>query len=138
LSYLIDNSAAMKKLDSTIPCPACKGPLSPRVLHCRPCDLRVEGDFRTNEFASLDPELLHVLRIFVVCEGRIKDMEKALGVSYPTVKAHIARLKQALGHNAEPEPEAPSDQAAILSALERGEITYDRSLELLRAAKKGR
>ena len=60
------------------------------VLACDACDLRVEARFFGNEFAALSDEDLHFLRIFIHTEGRIRDMESALGVSYPTVKARLA------------------------------------------------
>lgn len=140
----------MKRIDPSIPCPSCKGPLTPRVLGCGDCGLRVEGTFSAgNEFAALAPDLLHFLRIFVHCDGRIKDMERALGVSYPTVKATMTRLKQALqmpaAETAEapaseaPPPEAPAPDAApmqILAAIERGELTYTDGLAKLKAAKR--
>ncbi|MEJ2130624.1 MAG: DUF2089 family protein [Gammaproteobacteria bacterium] len=80
-----------------VSCPSCGQPMAPCVLECTACELRLEGSFRQNEFAGLEAEYLHLLRIFVTCEGRIREMEAALGVSYPTVKARIADLKARLG-----------------------------------------
>jgi len=123
----------MKKLDSNIPCPSCQVPLTPRVLWCEPCDLKVEGSFRSaNEFAALDKDLLHFMRVFVHCEGRIKDMEAALGVSYPTVKAQLSRLKDAL-QTSQVEQQltatsvAPS-QKEVLAAMNKGELTFEEAL----------
>ena len=73
----------------------------PRVLECAACALRVEGTFRGNEFAQLEDDYLQLLRVFVLCEGRIRDMEKALGISYPTVKARLAALRARLGLDGE-------------------------------------
>jgi hypothetical protein len=107
----------MKTVDTNISCPSCRGPLRPATLACDPCGLRIEGTFAANEFASLSQEHLHVLRIFVHCDGRIRDMEKALGVSYPTVKSMLAQMKAALGvptgdteseDEGRAEPEAPA------------------------------
>jgi hypothetical protein len=75
--------------------------MRPAVLACEPCGLRLEGRFEAgstsgasgNEFAQLGPDELHLLRIFVHCEGSIRDMEAALGISYPTVKSRVAALK---------------------------------------------
>lgn len=103
----------MTPISSTIVCPSCRGPLAPRVLACTPCDLKIEGHFVANEFGGLDERMLHFLRIFVHCDGRIKDMEKALGVSYPTVKAMMGELKGALGLALE------AEIAAERSRLER-------------------
>jgi len=86
----------MKKINSNIQCPSCQKPLMPKKLGCDHCELTVSGNFALNEFFALSPEELHFLRIFIHFEGRIGDMEKALGVSYPTVKASLTKLKKAL------------------------------------------
>lgn len=77
------------------PCPACARPMHPSALACS-CGVRVQAPVAVNEFALLAPEHLHFLRMFVTCEGRIRDLEASLGVSYPTVKARIKALKDAL------------------------------------------
>src|SRR5437763_570969 len=59
-------------------------------------NLSSHGQFANNECTSLGEDDLHFLRIFVLCEGRIRDMESAMGVSYPTIKARMAQLKAAL------------------------------------------
>ena len=96
-----------------IRCPACHGPLAPTQLRCDTCDLTLTGRFLTNEFASLSLDDLHFLRIFIHCEGRIRDMEAALGVSYPTVKGLLASIKEKLSRTsprfaASARPDAPS------------------------------
>ncbi|MCZ6656041.1 MAG: DUF2089 family protein [Gammaproteobacteria bacterium] len=115
------------------PCPACAQPMHPKVLGCA-CGVRVEAPISINEFASLSPEQLHLLRIFVKCEGRIRDMEAALGISYPTVKARIRELKDALeiaDHG--PAEEAPTvDLEDVLSGLESGELSADEAIDRLK------
>ncbi len=125
----------MTELSSNISCPSCGGRLRPRVLCCPACDLRVEGNFVSNEFASLSQEQLHFLRIFIVCEGRIRDMEAALGVSYPTIKNGIASLKKALGLESMPEGQGESDGPAVaevLDALASGDLDYEAALKKLK------
>jgi len=109
------------RIDANVRCPSCNGQLFPRVLVCDSCGLKVEGDFVLNEFGALTPDELHFLRVFIYCEGRIRDMEAALGVSYPTVKGHLASIKEKLnlarlrpaGPAAAPAaPEAPDAPAA--------------------------
>ena len=84
------------RIDTNVRCPSCNGQLFPRVLVCDSCGLKIEGDFVLNEFGALTPDELHFLRVFIHCEGRIRDMEAALGVSYPTVKGHLASIKEKL------------------------------------------
>ena len=136
------------RIDANVRCPSCNGQLYPRVLVCDSCGLKVEGDFVMNEFGALTPDELHFLRVFIYCEGRIRDMEAALGVSYPTVKGHMASIKEKL-NLASARPSAPAPAAGnaaapgdsqtadeVLDGLEAGQISYEEALRLLRAGKK--
>jgi hypothetical protein len=133
-----------KKIDANVRCPSCNGQLFPRVLVCDACGLKVEGEFVTNEFGSLTPDELHFLRVFVTSEGSIRDMEAALGVSYPTVKARLSALKRRLGLGGQGEPEqaasAPEGLSTeeVLDGLEGGRIPYEDAVRMLRARKKGK
>ena len=89
---------------ATLRCPACEGRLFPRELECVDCGLHLQASYPRNEFARLDDDALHLLRIFVACEGRIRDMERALGVSYPTVKSRLAGLRETLGFTGKKSP----------------------------------
>ena len=127
-------------------CPACGGRLFPRELECVDCGLHLQASYPRNEFARLDDDALHLLRIFVACEGRIRDMERALGVSYPTVKSRLAGLRETLGFGQEkasrskaPQPkpapkEPPKAKTAsdTIGRLERGEINFDEAMRRLR------
>lgn len=124
-------------------CPACDGRLVPRELVCKDCGLLVQTRFQGNEFVGLDENNLHLLRIFVACEGRIRGMERALGVSYPTVKSRLAALRNMLGVGgaATETPHAPptsrraSDTerpADVLDRLESGEIEFDEALRSIK------
>jgi hypothetical protein len=133
---------------SSISCPSCQGPLSPKRLHCSPCDLSIDGDFQATEFAALNREDLHFLRIFIHCEGSIREIESALGLSYPTIKSRLANVKKRLQLDGAPTIAASSGAKApnstkspyrsvddVLSALEGGEIDHAESLNLIRKLK---
>ena len=140
------------RIDANVRCPSCNGQLYPRTLVCDSCGLKVEGDFVMNEFGSLTPDELHFLRVFIYCEGRIRDMEAALGVSYPTVKGHLASIKEKLNlssprfqgqaqeHGTPPSSQVPLDEAPaddVLERLESGQISYKDAVRLLKGRKKG-
>ena len=120
-------------------CPACAGRLVPRELTCEDCGLLVQTRSRANEFVDLDDDSLHLLRIFVACEGRIRDMERALGVSYPTVKSRLGRLRDALGIGRDQSASAGREttqsparrRAAVLDRFEAGEIDFDEAMRMI-------
>jgi hypothetical protein len=132
----------MKKITSNLQCPACHRGLQPQVLACGHCDIKVEGPFVLNEFATLSAEDLHFLRIFIASEGRIRDMEAPLGLSYPTIRARLRALRQRIVEPAaevpaaEPTPE--TDATSVLERLGAGEIDFDQAMALLRAHKRSR
>lgn len=144
----------MKLIDSNLACPSCHGALQPKVLACPVCDLKVEGPFQLNEFAALSPDDLHFLRIFLGCEGRIRDMESALGLSYPTIRTRLTALKtkilgeETLGDgkgdgkkDAKPSSaRKASDSPAvgeILKSLEAGAIPFDEAMEKIKSLRAG-
>jgi|TARA_Y100000310_G_scaffold324100_1_gene385541 hypothetical protein len=137
----------MKQISADLLCPACNGALYPRVLECRECGIKIEAQFEGSEFNNLSPDEFHFLRIFISCEGRIRDMESALGVSYPTVKARLASLKQRLGLsgdslNGATEPSADADGISqedngvnvskLLEDMEKGVVGFDDAMKKLK------
>ncbi|MGZ3725667.1 MAG: DUF2089 family protein [Pseudobdellovibrio sp.] len=129
----------MHKIDSNLACPSCRETLEPTVLSCHHCDIRVEGPFQFNEFASLSGDDLHFLRIFIRCEGRVRDMEPALGLSYPTIRTRLTQLKNKLLSDVPSEEKKLSKNltdAEILSQLEKGEIAFEEAMQLIKKGPK--
>jgi len=89
-------------------------------------DVAIEGRFEVPPLARLAAEDQTFVTAFVRCHGSIKRMEKFFGVSYPTIKNRLNRIGALLPF-VEIEPvdiERPST-SALLSQLERGELTVD-------------
>lgn len=119
-------------------CPSCAGALVPRVFACEACGVKVEGRFKLNEFAALGGDDLHFLRIFVRCEGRIRDMEAALGLSYPTVRGRLTALKNKLVEAGEAleAPESSADEVRqTLERLAAGEIAFEEAMKVIKKGK---
>ncbi len=138
-------------------CPVCEGELAITRLHCRTCGTALEGEFGVGRFGRLSREQLALLESFLRSRGNLKDLERELGISYPTVRGRVESLLRALGlaDGDEPPagdtdepiamtaPEPVADDAAdrrraILEQLARREITAaDDAAEALRALGQG-
>ena len=97
-------------------------------------DIAIEGRFALPALAQLPAEDQTFVAAFVRCHGSIKQMEKFFGVSYPTIKNRLNRIGALLPFaevDPEPEPDRPSTDA-LLSQLERGELTVDEVVRQLR------
>lgn len=78
-------------------CPVCGEKLSITKLSCPKCSTSIEGDFQPCEFCRLPEEDLDFIKIFIKCRGSIKDVEKELGISYPTVRSKLDAVIKGLG-----------------------------------------
>lgn len=120
-------------------CPVSGEPLEVTRLGSPVSGVVIEGRFQANEFALLPPEPLEFLRIFVRVRGNLKEAERVLGVSYPTVRARFERMLEALGYDVRDVADEPSAQAGsdtVLSLLESGEIDADEATARLQALRK--
>ena len=138
-------------------CPVCEGELLISRLHCRSCGTALEGEFGVGRFGRLSKEQLALLESFLRARGNLKEMERELGISYPTVRGRVDALVRALGladgseaeaiaveaHEAEPvaeafaasaeaDAEAVAERRAILERLARREIGADEAAAALR------
>ncbi len=98
--------------------------------------IAIEGDFDLPPLARLRYEDQVFVAEFLRSHGSIKDMEKAFGVSYPTVKGRLNRIASQLSL-VEVAVEPPARTAAasaddVLAMLERGEISADEAADRLR------
>ena len=85
-------------------CPVCANELTITRLHCRGCGSALEGEFGVGRFGRLDREQLSLLESFLRSRGNLKEMERELGISYPTVRGRVDALVRALGFG-EPAPD---------------------------------
>ncbi len=112
-------------------CPCCGSPLVVSGLTCEGCGTTISGRFRQCDFCRLTDEQATFLRLFVQRRGNLSEMEKALGISYPTVRNKLEEVIRALQ---QPEPTAlPSARDIILQRVAAGEVSASEALELLGA-----
>ena len=110
-------------------CPVCGDRLALTRLSCRACGTELSGEFDSCEFCSLSGEDRQVLRVFLASRGNMKDLERHLGVSYPTARARFDALLSRLG--LAPERPAPAPKVELLEQLAKGEIDVDQAMQKL-------
>lgn len=113
-------------------CPVCSSETEITRISCDECGTVIEGHFHLCKFCKLTSEQKTFIDVFIKCRGNIKEVEKELGVSYPTVKNRLEDVANALGYKSEPEPEAPSKRKEILDKLNSGEITAEEAINMLK------
>ena len=126
-------------------CPVCGSNIQITMYHCPECDTSIEGSFTGCSFCRLNDDDRLFALIFIQTEGNMKDVERVMGISYPTVKARLAKLNAALsGDQSAGEftpfvpPEAvrpelkPEERIAILDRISSGEITAGEARRMLK------
>ncbi|MFZ7133923.1 MAG: DUF2089 domain-containing protein [Eubacteriales bacterium] len=119
-------------------CPICGDILSVNKLKCNKCHTILEGDFMNCKFCRLPSDQLTFLEVFVKCRGNIKDVEKELSISYPTVRSKLDSLIESLGYTVEHSQEdrfIEEQKESILNALAKGEISAKEAANQLRKLK---
>ena len=114
-------------------CPVCDLPLSISELRCRGCGTTLRGEFALTRcsFCNLPPEQLRFLELFLRCRGNLRDVERTLGLSYPTVRARLDALLTTLGYTAAVSPDTGEQRREVLEALDAGRVTADEAIVLL-------
>jgi hypothetical protein len=91
-------------------------------------EIAIEGEFEPPQLARLSADDQVFVAAFVRSHGSIKEMEQVFGVSYPTVKARLNRIAEALEFvELDPKPA----RSEVLDRLSRGEITADDAIKQL-------
>ena len=111
-------------------CPVCGGDLITTRVGCRGCGTELVGEFAHCDFCGLDERETEVLRIFLASRGNLREIEKHLGVSYPTARARFTELLTKLGLNGETTPAAMTREQ-VLSEVASGALAPEEAATLL-------
>ena len=119
-------------------CPSCQGNLSVAELDCPSCAIAIKGEFGFPALLRLAPAQLDFVEVFLKNRGVIRDVERELGISYPTVRARLDEVVAALGYQVRPsatEPNPPDEASGqrrrILEDLKAGKITPEQARDAL-------
>jgi hypothetical protein len=110
-------------------CPVCGATLALTRLGCQSCGTELSGLFHTCEFCALGDEEREVLRVFLTSRGNMKELERHLGVSYPTARLRFDGLLAKLGLDRGAAPARP--RLEVLQDLAKGEIDVEEAMRCL-------
>lgn len=108
-------------------CPVCSEHLEVTKLKCNHCETEIRGSFKLDKFNYLTLEEKYFIEVFVKNRGNIKEIEKELGISYPTVKKNLDQVIVSLGGK----NEEKTKKESILKSLSKGEITSEEAMSKL-------
>ena len=114
-------------------CPVCGHHLAVTRLGCASCGSELAGVFSTCEFCALSDADNDLLRVFLASRGNLREVERHLGVSYPTARLRFDRLLEKLGLADEPE-DVPLTRDQVLSEVASGALSPEEAARLLRGA----
>jgi len=117
-------------------CPSCQGNISVAELDCPSCDIAIKGEFALPALFRLAPAQLDFVEVFLKNRGVIRDVERELGISYPTVRARLDEVVASLGYQVRPSEPNSADEASgsrrkILEDLKAGKITPEQARDAL-------
>ena len=108
-------------------CPACGGQLIITEVRCPECRIQIRGEFQPGQFATLSDDELTFIRVFLSTRGNLSEVERTLGISYPTIRNKLDEINDILnraGEAAVPRQEKSSEAEAPALA-DAGETRID-------------
>jgi len=114
-------------------CPICLSKLKVTELTCPECKTRISGEFDTCDFCKLTVEQYEFIKVFIKARGNIKEVEKELKISYPTVRNKLEDVIMALNLEEKiVDKRKRAIREKILRDLEAGIISPKEAVELLK------
>ena len=80
-------------------CPACGSPLVITECKCPACQLQMRGEFQPGQLSNLSDETLTFIKVFLSARGNLTEVERVLGISYPTIRNKLDEINSILNRN---------------------------------------
>jgi hypothetical protein len=77
-------------------CPACGGQLIITECKCPACQLQMRGEFQSGQLSTLSDDELTFIKVFLTARGNLTEVERVLGISYPTIRNKLDEINNAL------------------------------------------
>jgi hypothetical protein len=129
-------------------CPGCGGPVVITECRCSQCQLQMRGEFSPGQFSLLSEDQLTFIRVFLRARGNLSELERVLGISYPTIRNKLDEINSAFDALEKPHPAStppssalnPQEQVRrdILQKAADGQFTAEEALCKLQELKGGK
>lgn len=113
-----------------VECPVCAQSLIISRLRCLGCGTELQGNFTACEFCALSEQDLELIKVFLASRGNLREVEKHLGVSYPTARARLTAVLAKMGLAGPDDPGTPT-RDEILAEVASGALTPAEAAALL-------
>jgi hypothetical protein len=119
-------------------CPSCQHDLSITRLTCQNCGTEVTGSYTPDFLWRLSPNDFDFIVLFIKTRGNIKEMERALGISYWSIRSKLNEIVEQLGLEDEGQQleETTNQRQVILEQLNSGLISVQEAAAMLEKLKK--
>lgn len=121
-------------LPNMIHCSTCHAPLETTRMLCPACGVAYEGTFYPPRLARLAPEQQRMVEQIVLVAGNLKEVARAMDVSYPTLRKRLDALIVAL-RDLQREDEARSK--SLLDDVEAGRLAPEAAARLIKEMRGG-
>lgn len=111
-------------------CPVCSGKLYISELACSDCEVKIRGEFEIPPFSRLDDEERSFLMLFLRSRGSLRELQRELGLSYPTVRNRLDALLAKMGIVSARASQEEINE--VLDKLESGELSAEDAVKLIR------
>jgi hypothetical protein len=96
-------------------------------MECVECGTEVTGEYEPCPVCRLDGNIRELYDLFIEARGNLKQVQRRIGLSYPTVRNRIEEMFQELSQD-----DVSRDPQTILSELRAGELDVDEAERFLR------
>ncbi len=125
-------SKKIKQLDLPVVCPLCGDAIEVTEIKCIGCGSEIDGSFKVSGFGLLPVEYQKFIAVFLRHRGNIKQVEKELGISYPTINKMLDSVNNILKSTV---GERPLSRREILDSIDKGEMSVKDATYILKTRK---
>ena len=133
------NVEGVESMEYSVPaiCPVCGAAMQVTRLQCGRCESELSGRFATCRFCALPEKDMRFIETFLRCRGSIKDVEREMGISYPTVRNMLDNALRALGFEESAEAQRmETGRREVLDLLQAGEIDAGEAVKRLKTLRR--